>query len=196
MATGAHSRNQGYTVYGGYVELGRSADGAHMAQTRAGSSTGSVKNAAGPLDNAKCHIYHKDTTVAKTKTTGPGPDISIPENMDGIQPQNSSGRCPLQNTPFITGTGHGPQSPWLLPANSFLRFSELCEKDKVDPNPLFPSNPLPPPGFGLNPCYVVRDFSLWPYQHGNWRVHYGDMAIVNFIFTAVVAVNKLKIIGL
>lgn len=54
------------------MELGRSADGAHMAQTRAGSSTGSVQNAAGLLDNAKCHIYHEDATVAKTKATGPG----------------------------------------------------------------------------------------------------------------------------
>lgn len=54
------------------MELGRSADGAHMAQTRAGSSTGSVQNAAGLLDNAKYHIYHEDATVAKTKATGPG----------------------------------------------------------------------------------------------------------------------------
>lgn len=54
------------------MELGRSADGAHMAQTRAGRSIGSVQNAAGPLDNAKSHIYHKDATVAKTKATGPG----------------------------------------------------------------------------------------------------------------------------
>ncbi|KAG1947037.1 hypothetical protein F2P79_013011 [Pimephales promelas] len=112
--------------HSGYVELGRSADGTHMAQTPAGSSTGSVKNAAGPLDNAQCHIYHKNTTVTKTETT----DISLPENMDGIQPRNSSGRCPLQSAPFITGTGHGPQSPWLLPANSFLRFFEVQPKPK------------------------------------------------------------------
>lgn len=52
------------------MELGRSADGVHMAQTRAGSRT---QNTAGPLDNAKCHIYRKDATVAKTKATGPGP---------------------------------------------------------------------------------------------------------------------------
>jgi len=55
------------------VELGRSADGTHMAQTPAGSRTGSVKNAAGPHDNAQCHVYHKNTTVTKTETTGPGP---------------------------------------------------------------------------------------------------------------------------
>ncbi|KAL0166178.1 hypothetical protein M9458_038022, partial [Cirrhinus mrigala] len=68
-----------------------SADGAHMAETRAGSGTGSVQNAAGPLDNAKCHIYRKDSTVAKTKATGPGYDMSMPEDMDGIQIWNSSG---------------------------------------------------------------------------------------------------------
>lgn len=34
-------------------------------------------------------------------------------------------------------------------------------------NPLFSSNFLPPPGFGMNPYYIVGDFSLWPYQHGN-----------------------------
>ncbi|XP_067282619.1 uncharacterized protein [Pseudorasbora parva] len=153
------------TFKGGYVELGRSADGAHMAQTQAGSGTGSVKNTAGPLDNAKCHIYHKDASVAKTKTTGPGPDMSMPGNMDGIQAWNSSGRCPLQNGPFFTGTGHGPQSSWLLPANCFLWFSEM-DPMYMAVNSQFASNLLPPPGFGLNP-YYIRDFSLWPYQHGN-----------------------------
>ncbi|KAI2652803.1 hypothetical protein H4Q32_006105 [Labeo rohita] len=104
-----------HTLKGGDVELGRSADGAHMAETRAGSGTGSVQNAAGPLDNAKCHIYHKDSAVAKTKAT----EMSMPEDMDGIQIWNSSGRCPLQNAQFFTGTGHGP---WSLPANCFLWF--------------------------------------------------------------------------
>lgn len=43
---------------------------------------------------------------------------------------------------------------------------------QVDPlnmivNPLFSFNFLPFPGFGLSPCYIVGDFSLWPYQHAN-----------------------------
>ncbi|KAL1255973.1 hypothetical protein QQF64_014034 [Cirrhinus molitorella] len=108
-----------HTFKGGDVELSSSADGAHMAETRAGSGTGSVQNAAGSLDNAKCHIYHKDAAVAKTKATGPGSDMSMPEDMDGIQIWNSSGMCPLQNAQFFTGTGHGL---WLLPANCFLWF--------------------------------------------------------------------------
>ncbi|XP_042601656.1 uncharacterized protein LOC109046486 isoform X2 [Cyprinus carpio] len=150
------------TFKGEDVELGRSADGAHMAQTRAGSGTGSVQNAAGPLHNAKCHKYHEDATVAKTKAT----DMSVPENMDRIQTWNRSGRCPLQNTQFFAGTGHGT---WSLPANCFLWFPA----PEVDPlhmvvNPLFSSSFLPPPGFGLNPYYIVGDFSLWPYQHGNY----------------------------
>ncbi|XP_026144647.1 uncharacterized protein c19h1orf94 isoform X2 [Carassius auratus] len=148
-----------HTLKGGDVELGRSADGAHMAQTRAGSVTGSVQNAAGPLDKAKCHIYHKDATVAKTKATVPG-------EMDRIQTWNSSGRCPLQNAQLFTGTGH---DTWSLPANCFLWFPA----PEVDPlnmvvNPLFSSNVLPPPIFGLNPYYIVGDFSLWLYQHGNY----------------------------
>ncbi|XP_059411286.1 uncharacterized protein LOC132144735 isoform X2 [Carassius carassius] len=148
-----------HTLKGGDVELGTSADGAHMAQTRAGSVTGSVQNAAGPLDKAKCHIYQKDATVAKTKATVPG-------EMDRIQTWNSSGRCPLQNAQLFTGTGH---DTWSLPANCFLWFPA----PEVDPlnmvvNPLFSSNFLPPPIFGLNPYYIVGDFSLWLYQHGNY----------------------------
>ncbi|XP_073787933.1 uncharacterized protein C1orf94 homolog isoform X2 [Danio rerio] len=146
-----------HTFKGGEVELGRSADGVHMAQTRAGSGT---QNAAGPLDNAKCHIYRKDATVAKTKATGPGPDITVPGDMDGVQTWNSSGRCALQNAPFFTGTGHGL---WSMPANCYLWVPEVY----IPVNPLFFSNLLPPHGFGFNPCYTVGDFSLWPFQHGN-----------------------------
>lgn len=47
------------------MELGRSADGAHMALNWAGSGTVCGRNAAGPSYNAKCHIYHEDATVAK-----------------------------------------------------------------------------------------------------------------------------------
>ncbi|KAK2887028.1 hypothetical protein Q8A67_015256 [Cirrhinus molitorella] len=148
-------------LHGGDVELSSSADGAHMAETRAGSGTGSVQNAAGSLDNAKCHIYHKDAAVAKTKAT----DMSMPEDMDGIQIWNSSGMCPLQNAQFFTGTGHGL---WLLPANCFLWFPVTEVDPLIIVNPLFSSNYLPLLGFGLNPYYFVGNFSLWPNQHANY----------------------------
>ncbi|XP_051519331.1 uncharacterized protein LOC127420819 [Myxocyprinus asiaticus] len=129
------------TFKGGDVELGRSAyGGAHTAQNWAGSTIGSMRNAAGPADNANSHIYHEDATVAKKKATGSGPDMPIPEHMDRIQTWpwqcgmvewQNKGKCAQQSAPFPQGTGHvqpAPRSPWSITANCSLFNFPVLEK--------------------------------------------------------------------
>lgn len=74
------------------MELGSSADGAHMALNWAGSGAMCVRNAAGASDIAKCHIYHEDATVAKLMAngSGSGKDVSLTLIMFLISISHSS----------------------------------------------------------------------------------------------------------
>ncbi|KAL7830344.1 hypothetical protein SRHO_G00314710, partial [Serrasalmus rhombeus] len=128
-------------ITGGDGLQGKSADGSRVAHDPAGTDTASTREAAGPPQNARSHLFQEDATVLGRKTLSSATDkVGVPVgHMARVQAQPSqcdkaewrkSSRYFPQKAPLPGPQGPAPTTG--MPASG-------C------PNPQRPAHP--PPGF-------------------------------------------------
>ncbi|XP_037391131.1 uncharacterized protein LOC119262547 [Pygocentrus nattereri] len=78
-------------ITGGDGLQGKSADGSRVAHDPAGTDTASTREAAGPPQNARSHLFQEDATVLGRKTLSSATDkVGVPVgHMARVQPQPS-----------------------------------------------------------------------------------------------------------